>query len=204
MKYGLGYILSNGHVGVYFNDSSKIIYKPNGMNFIYIERKGDRTENISAHDFNENLNRDLNKKVILLNHFKSYLLEEAKNTIIEKKISENIDENKYVYLKKWMKTKHASLFRLSNKLIQVCFIDQTEIHLSSETKLATYVNKKGERLTFHLANAFDSNNIEMIKRLRYTKQILMHMLTARTIPNNNVNNTQNTNSTTKAESMSHL
>ena len=44
----------------------------------------------------------------------------------------------------------------------------------------------------------------MIKRLRYTKQILMHMLTARTIPNNNVNNTQNTNSTTKAESMSHL
>ena len=140
----------------------------------------------------------------MLNHFKSYLLEEAKNTIVEKKTSENIDENKFVYLKKWMKTKHSTLFRLSNKLVQVCFIDQTEIHLSSETKVVTYVNKRGERLTFHLANAFDSNNIEMIKRLRYTKQILMHMLTARTIQNNNVNNTQYTNSTTKAESMSHL
>ena len=204
MKYGLGYILSNGHVGVYFNDSTKIIYKPNGANFIYIERKVDRNENISSHDFNENFNKDLNKKVILLNHFKSYLLEEAKNTIVEKKTSENIDENKFVYLKKWMKTKHSTLFRLSNKLVQVCFIDQTEIHLSSETKVVTYVNKRGERLTFHLANAFDSNNIEMIKRLRYTKQILMHMLTARTIQNNNVNNTQYTNSTTKAESMSHL
>jgi polo-like kinase 1 len=203
-KYGLGYILSDNNVGVYFNDSTKIIYKPNGANFIYIERKVDRNENISSHDFNENFNKDLNKKVILLNHFKSYLLEEAKNTIVEKKTSENIDENKFVYLKKWMKTKHSTLFRLSNKLVQVCFIDQTEIHLSSETKVVTYVNKRGERLTFHLANAFDSNNIEMIKRLRYTKQILMHMLTARTIQNNNVNNTQYTNSTTKAESMSHL
>ena len=29
-KYGLGYILSNGHVGVNFNDSTKIMYRPNG------------------------------------------------------------------------------------------------------------------------------------------------------------------------------
>ena len=38
-KYGLGYILSNENVGVYFNDNTKIIYKPNGRNFIYIENE---------------------------------------------------------------------------------------------------------------------------------------------------------------------
>ena len=44
-KYGLGYILSNGHIGVYFNDSTKIIYRPNGANFIYIERNSqEKTE----------------------------------------------------------------------------------------------------------------------------------------------------------------
>ena len=110
-KYGLGYILSDGHVGVYFNDSTKIIYRPNGANFIYIERNSaEKTEIITPHVFSEEFSKDLNKKVILLQHFKAYLLEEDKNTPIERKESENIDEKHYVYVKKWMKTKHAILF----------------------------------------------------------------------------------------------
>ena len=131
-KYGLGYILSDGHVGVYFNDSTKIIYRPNGANFIYIERNAaEKTEIITPHIFSEEFPKDLNKKVILLQHFKAYLLEENKSTPIERKESENIDEKHYVYVKKWMKTKHAILFRLSNKIVQVSFLDQTEIILSS-------------------------------------------------------------------------
>jgi polo-like kinase 1 len=179
-KYGLGYILSDGHVGVYFNDSTKIIYRPNGANFIYIERNSaEKTEIITPHVFSEEFSKDLNKKVILLQHFKAYLLEEDKNTPIERKESENIDEKHYVYVKKWMKTKHAILFRLSNKIVQVSFLDQTEIILSSETKIVTYMDKKGQHSTYPLNTALDSTNYEMTKRLKYTKQILMHMLTAK-------------------------
>ena len=50
-----------------------------------------------------------------------------------------------VYVKKWMRTKHAIMFRLSNKIVQVNFQDHTEILLNSESRLVTYVNKKGER-----------------------------------------------------------
>jgi polo-like kinase 1 len=50
-----------------------------------------------------------------------------------------------VYVKKWMRTKHAIMFRLSNKIVQVNFQDHTEILLNSENRLVTYVNKKGER-----------------------------------------------------------
>jgi polo-like kinase 1 len=42
-----------------------------------------------------------------------------------------------------MKTKHAIMFRLSNKIVQVNFTDKTEIILSSEQKLVTYTNLKG-------------------------------------------------------------
>ena len=179
-KYGLGYILSDGNVGVYFNDSTKIIYKPNGENFIYIERNSaEKTEIITPHVFSEEFSKDLNKKVILLQHFKAYLLEENKNSQVVRNPKENINEKKYVYVKKWMKTKHAILFRLSNKIVQVSFLDQTEIILSSETKVVTYMDKKGQLTNYPLNTALDSNNLEMTKRLKYTKQILLHMLTAK-------------------------
>lgn len=68
------------------------------------------------------------------------------------------------------------MFRLSNKVVQVNFQDHTEIMLSSETKIVTYVNKRGERTTYPLGSAMDSANLEMVKRLKYTKDILTHML----------------------------
>jgi polo-like kinase 1 len=59
--------------------------------------------------------------------------------------------------------------------------------LSSETKIVTYVNKKGERSTYPLNSAMDSSNLEMVKRLKYTKDILTHMLNANMTTKNNNN-----------------
>ena len=47
----------------------------------------------------------------------------------------------------------------------------------------TYVNKKGEKTNYPLQTALESSNLEMTKRLKYTKEILTHMLNANT--NNN-------------------
>ena len=44
-----------------------------------------------------------------------------------------------VYVKKWMKTRHAIMFRLSNKIVQVNFTDKTEIILSSENKMVPII-----------------------------------------------------------------
>ena len=70
------------------------------------------------------------------------------------------------------------MFRLSNKIVQVDFKDKTEIILSSENKMVTYVNKKGERSNYPLATDLESTNLEMAKRLKYTKEILQHMLSS--------------------------
>lgn len=84
-----------------------------------------------------------------------------------------------VYLKKWMKTKHASLLRISNKVVQVAFLDNTEIILASESKQVTYVNKRGERITSPISSAIESDNPELAKRLKYTKEILTMMLSTK-------------------------
>ena len=42
-----------------------------------------------------------------------------------------------------MKTKNATLFRLSNQIVQVDFKDKTKIILSNSIKLVIYINEKG-------------------------------------------------------------
>jgi len=192
-KYGLGYLLSNGFTGVFFNDSSKIILNPQGWSFNYIERRqSDKQEIVSTHSLND-YPKELQKKVTLLQHFRSYLEGDTNSIGADMKSTNPISNNpieggdksdpdagkkslNFVYVKKWMRTKHAIMFRLSNKIVQVCFQDHTEIILSSESRVVTYVNKKGDRLTYPLSNALESNNSEMTKRLKYTKDILTHML----------------------------
>lgn len=77
-KYGLGYKLSNGSYGVLFNDSTKIITHPNLFHFDYIDRQrgstatGENQEVVCQYNFFE-FPEAINKKVVLLQHFKSYL-----------------------------------------------------------------------------------------------------------------------------------
>ena len=173
-KYGLGYLLSNNATGVYYNDSSKILLSPNGHAFHYVERKGpERHEVVSSHTLTD-YPKELQKKVTLLQHFRSYLEGDIRQEtgVMEKESSTETP----IYIKKWMRTRHAILFRLTNKIVQVNFQDHTEIILSSETKLVTYVNKAGERNTYPLPTALESSNAEMSKRLRYTKDILSQMV----------------------------
>ena len=170
-KYGLGYILSNENVGVYFNDNTKIIYKPNGRNFIYIGND----EKIYNYLFSQELTKDLSKKITLLKNFKGYLFEETKDTK-ELNIYEGINEHLFFYLKRFVKTKHAILFKLSNKTIQTNFHDNTELIINPEIKTVTYIDKKKQKLLYPINIALECNNKEMTKRLRYTKKILVNML----------------------------
>ena len=210
-KYGLGYLLSNNATGVFFNDSTKIVLdptsqQPGGKNlFYYYERKPisatEKQDVMTTHSLLD-FPKELQKKVTLLQHFRSYLESNTqpaggvngptsgKSANVEPDV-EMRDETasslgkttQIVYVKKWMRTKHAIMFRLSNKIVQVSFQDHTEILLNSESRLVTYVNKKGERSTLPLNQALESSNAEMTKRLKYTKDILTHML------NNNTHTT---------------
>ena len=208
-KYGLGYLLSNGFSGVFFNDSSKIILNPNTNTFNYIERRmSDKQEIISTHTMSD-FPKELQKKVTLLQHFKNYLEGENNSSEQQTQSSSNKEsegENKdekdkdkekkdkpFTYVKKWMRTRHAIMFRLSNKIVQVCFQDKTEIILSSESRVVTYANKRGERTTYPLSTALEMSNYEMTKRLKYTKDILTHMLNMNQQKNSQKNQSNNNN-----------
>jgi polo-like kinase 1 len=165
-KYGLGYMLSNGCAGVYFNDSSKIIANSRGDSFQYTCRVQSKEEVTVQHNILA-FPQELQKKVTLLQHFRKHLM-------IEKMSS---DESKdLIYIKKWLVTDHAIIFRMSNKVVQVCFLDKSELVLCSESKIVTYVDRSGISSVYPLSTAMETQNREMAKRLRYTKEILTSML----------------------------
>jgi len=59
-----------------------------------------------------------------LQHFRSYLEGSDKIKATQERAPEETKQRKVqdiVYVKKWMRTRHAIMFRLSNKVVQVNF-----------------------------------------------------------------------------------
>ncbi|KAL3921584.1 MAG: hypothetical protein SGARI_006644, partial [Bacillariaceae sp.] len=120
-KYGLGYLLNDGSSGVYFNDSTKTVLEAKGDGFQYIERKKSGSESprgrellVSTHTLSQYPDA-LNKKVTLLKHFRNYLLEQQQKSDDSDALTDVNGGHEMVYLKKWVRTKHAIFFRLSDQ-----------------------------------------------------------------------------------------
>lgn len=194
-KYGLGFLFNDGSAGVYFNDSTKVVLQPNSESFIYVDRQksGEETAKKSElipkyYTLSEHPD-SLQKKVTLLKHFRNYLIEQQKrddesvgsvassqgNQIVNK-------ESPPVFLKKWVRTNHAILFRLSNQTIQIVFYDHTEILLSSEARIVTYVNKKNKRETYRLEDIMiGADHADIKKRLKYSEGILKQLVDRKSV-----------------------
>ena len=171
-KYGIGYLLSNGLVGVFFNDSTKIILDPKGC-FNYINRcQKDKTDCITTYTL-ETYPTELKKKVVLLQRTKEQL-EKDKEVLASpnKVLYERRLMSDKIYLKKWVSTSEVTVFRLNNKVIQAIFKDNTELVINPEMHEVAYVNTKGERNVCPSAIVLKSNNIEMIKKLKSVGDIL--------------------------------
>jgi len=212
-KYGLGYLLNNGYIGVYFNDNTKMLLNPFDGKFIYVERKIlDKQESLFQFFLND-YPSNLKNKMKLFTQFKQFLEENNIDNKKKKELNNNNNNNKtsttkkrkskeitnpanstieknkgndfsnvevketdFIFVKKWMNTKHAIIFRFSNKIIQTIFKDKTQVILHCLNNEATFIGKKEEKIKYPLNKIFESNNYEFIKRAKYIKEILTHML----------------------------
>lgn len=79
------------------------------------------------------------------------------------------NDDKFIYIKQWLKTRHAIMFGLSNKLFQVNFFDNSQILLHTAKKTVLFTSKKGDRTYEALSNVLQSQENEMARRIKYTK-----------------------------------
>jgi polo-like kinase 1 len=75
-----------------------------------------------------------------------------------------VDDKKLIYVRRWFRSKHAVIFRLNNKSVQVIFIDQSELLINSLSKQVLYTNKYKEKSEYPLSDIMQSDNRELIKR----------------------------------------
>jgi hypothetical protein len=163
-KYGLGYLLSTNWLGVLFNDKTKIISNLTYTKMIYINisREGENNLEFSIDSYPQ----ELYKKVMLTQLFRKHLGIKSLSSV----------EDQNFYLKSWIRTPHAVLFRLSNKIIQVCFNDRSELIFSNISKSVVYIKKDGECSSHPMNNALELGDRDLVKRLKYSKDVLLKML----------------------------
>ena len=200
-KYGLGYKFNNGNYGILFNDRTTILLITELNIFYYIENRKYNKEEGAYHEYTfDNYPKEINNKVILFKHFKNHIDEQSKKEK-EKNIDKNIDNNKdinenkeekenidnnneiddnkkepFIFMRSWMITKSAILFRFIDKTMQVVFQDDSQLIVFNKNHYITYINKKREKVTYLLSKALVINNREFKVRLKYLKDQMRFIL----------------------------
>lgn len=69
---------------------------------------------------------------------------------------------------------------LTSFLDKLLYFIYSEVLLSSEAKIVTYVNKVGERTEHTLGEVVNTGRADIAKRLKYTKDILYRLINLQT------------------------
>ncbi|KAJ3154014.1 Cell cycle serine/threonine-protein kinase cdc5/MSD2 [Geranomyces variabilis] len=179
-KYGVGYHLRGGSVGVYFNDSTSLILAADKHHceYLFYDRGDNPSPSLQRIAFTRtSYPPDLKKKMTLLDHFWGYMQDNL-NTAVQdssqpqiSQQTENLD-----FLTKYVRTHQGVIFRLSNQIVQLNLFDHSKIILSRAGLVVTYIDRDGTFATRSLASFVASGDPDVRKRLCYLMEILSHMI----------------------------
>ena len=167
-KCGMGYLLTNDDIGIYFNDNTKMIKIKNTNNFVYINEHG---EQIIYHLKKSKLDYDLKTKVNALILFYREFNKNSQNKKESDKNQKIHKENPDLFVKKWIKSQYAYFFLLSNDKVQIIFEDKSQIIFDFFQKKICFINKMKENSIYNIENTrFENESIE--QKVKYVKRIL--------------------------------
>jgi cell cycle serine/threonine-protein kinase CDC5/MSD2 len=137
-KYGMGYALTDGSVGVHFNDSTTIVLSPDKQyinfslllltrlanscwcfsHFDYITSRRQGTAYVRKSHNVEEYPEDLKSKVYLLKHFERYIMDRLYGEY--EYTFEDVDRVKGMdFVQKYLRMKHVIVFKMSHDALQV-------------------------------------------------------------------------------------
>ncbi|KAI0712771.1 kinase-like domain-containing protein [Cerioporus squamosus] len=183
-KYGMGYALTDGSVGVHFNDSTSIILSPDKHHFDYISsRRGGAVylrKNYTVAEYPE----ELKSKVYLLKHFERYIMDRLYGD--HGYIYDDIERTKGMdFVQKYLRMKQVIVFKMSHDVLQFNFYDHSKLILSSQGLHITHIDKSYTLTRYTLAEVMATAlqpphpdpeqarfNQRLLAKLQYAKEVL--------------------------------
>lgn len=166
-KYGIGYILSDGNIGTFFKDGTKMIYRPNGCKLIYLDKDSNIT-NIFLLDNS----KEMKTKIKLLLSFKAMLLDERVYEPTKRRNSQNINMKNFVYISTIIKTNKGYRFRLSNETTQMSFLDKTHIFINKNTESIIYFDENESIETYTYENVNSKGSKILREKINFCLEIM--------------------------------
>ncbi|KAJ3027347.1 UNVERIFIED_CONTAM: Cell cycle serine/threonine-protein kinase cdc5/MSD2 [Siphonaria sp. JEL0065] len=177
-KYGLGYQLQDGTIGVYFNDSTSILLSVDGhhIEYLYHESGAEGTRLHRAPHKMTTYPETLKKKITLLKHFGTYMQDNLYMGVEGDQENATPKRSDLTFLTKYLKTKHGVIFRLSNHVVQINLFDHTKLILSQNANVITYIDKSRNMTTRKLYDFLAMKDREVVDRIGYARDILQQMI----------------------------
>lgn len=160
-KYGMGYQLSDGCSGVYFNDGTTIVLTPDVTYFEYIVESHNPKAPRERHQYtiSDGISSTLKKKLYLMKHFREYMLTNL--YVAEQGVQKFSPDGQVSFLTDYLRTKHATMFRLSSGEIQFNFTDHYKMVLTDGGRTVRFMDPSRNAVAMSVA--------QLIHRARRTK-----------------------------------
>ncbi|KAJ8933753.1 hypothetical protein NQ318_015745 [Aromia moschata] len=160
--YGFGYQLSDEGVGVNFNDTTKLILLPNGINVHYVDKNGDE-----SYMTMDNYPKRYEKKMTLLSYFSRYMHEHLIRTGAA--ACKEVDTmSRTPHLHHWYRSTSGILMQLNNGTIQMNFGDHTKIIMCPLMCAITYIDEDTSFRTFRFSSIEKNGcSVGLYEKMRY-------------------------------------
>ncbi|XP_066925374.1 serine/threonine-protein kinase PLK1-like [Clytia hemisphaerica] len=167
-KYGIGYNLSDGSVGVLFNDATRLLMNENEKNMQYIDK-----HNHESFFTIDKTPEKLNKKKTLLEYFHNYMSEnllKAGSGVTP----QPQDSARLPFLRAWFRTREAIVLHLNIGILQINFFqDHTKVIICPKMEAVTYIDQDRNFNTYKLSAIEEYGcKFEIFTRLKYAKTMV--------------------------------
>ncbi|XP_055856453.1 serine/threonine-protein kinase polo [Episyrphus balteatus] len=171
-KYGFGYQLCDEGMGVMFNDTTKLIMLPNGINVHFIDKDGKETYmNVGQYP------KHLDKKMKLLSYFKRYMTEHLVKAGANNVFFENDQISRLPHLHSWFRTTCAVVMHLTNGSLQLNFSDHMKLIICPRMSAVTYMDSEKNFRTYRFSTITTHGcSKDLYQKLRYAHEKLRKML----------------------------
>merc|ERR1711879_1038244 len=192
-RVGIGFQLSDETTCVYFNDDTRISFNPVSNHFHYWEPKIDEeSEMVCLNEDKErtfhlsSIPNSLTKKTEILIHFRHYFLynvnsghsEQLRADMSKVILEENDNVPPSHYVQRFIRTKHAMTFKISDASVQTNFFDHTKLITHTKENFVVFISSKSVAQFFSMDH-FDHSDKLVSTRLRYVRDTVAMMVRIR-------------------------